>query len=84
MTSTQRAILKKILIGKGIYAKKRVLRRSSKYKVYDENGVEIIDLELRTFSRMLKDGYFIPDTATGLYKITEKSLNYKFKKSKND
>lgn len=86
MKATQRKILKKIVAEKGSFAIKHYHKRSVKYRVLTEDRNPIVNVRYSTFMFFLKQEFFketISD-AIKIYVITEKAINYKFKKCKND
>jgi hypothetical protein len=86
MTTIQRYILKDILAKNGKFAIKHYHKRSVKYRVLTLDRSPIVNVGFRTFSAFMREEFFKEDSIGGIkvYTITDKAINYKFKKSKND
>ena len=83
MTRTQRSTLMEIIKLGGTYAKRKYYIRSFKYIIYDCDNKRLIRVDNRTFLSFIKKNMFVLDKDNGTYKITEKAINYQFKKLNN-
>jgi len=69
-----------------VFAIKYFYYRSIKYRILTEDRNHILIADFRTFQYFIKNDFVEEKRQDGLriYILTEKALNYKFKKSKDE